>query len=267
MRQRRRRAPDGHPDATAAVLPTLVPVGLRTYFPFDSSARNTVEVAASGTAVAAHLVADRHGTPRRAAEFDESAAVKLPPSMLNHLPRGSIAVLMRWDGSGGLHAVTSNQRDNENTWGVLSLSGFASTGGQPTPQPGSSAGSYITAHTITCRAARMSCEVPRDCSRVAGIMSWRSGTPRRCSYSSTAGATRWSPAITARSRTARRSMSSPASGTGCPTASRSRFLGRWTICGPTGERVDPCRCQRTRPLVNALGERPTSPRPEGDHRP
>lgn len=110
----------------------LLPTGLRAYFPFDGSAENRIAFAASGNPVSVHWVPDRTGAPARAAYFDRAAYVELPPVVLNDLPSGSIALWVAWDGSNGLQALTSKQRDNDNTWGVLSINGYAGSGGQPT---------------------------------------------------------------------------------------------------------------------------------------
>ena len=65
--------------------------------------------------------------------FDGAGYIDWPPTVLNDLPVGSLALWVHWNGEPGLQAITSKQRDNDNTWGVLSVSGSAGLGGQPTP--------------------------------------------------------------------------------------------------------------------------------------
>ena len=113
--------------------PELVPLGLHAYFPFDGSAENRMDASASGGPVSVRWVRDRHGVPGRAAYFDRAAYIDLPPTVLNDLPSGTLTLWVSWDGSGGLQALTSKQRNNDNSWGILSLNGFAGQGGQPTP--------------------------------------------------------------------------------------------------------------------------------------
>ncbi len=116
----------------APAPPALVPQGLHAYFPFDGSAENRIDRGASGNPVSIRWVTDRSGARGRAAYFDRAAYVELPPIVFNDLPTGSIAIWVAWNGSGGLQALTSKQRNNDNSWGILSINGYAGQGGQPT---------------------------------------------------------------------------------------------------------------------------------------
>lgn len=123
------------PDApvVAPRPPALLPEGLRAYFPFDGSAENRIVPTASGTPISVRWVPDRAGIAGRAAGFDRSAYVELKPQVINDLPSGSLALWVQWDGGTGLQALTSKQRDNDNSWAILSINGAAGQGGQPTP--------------------------------------------------------------------------------------------------------------------------------------
>jgi DNA-binding SARP family transcriptional activator len=121
------------PRAAAAPMPTVVPAGLRAYFALDGDAANAVVAADSGAATGVTWGPDRRATAGRAAMFDGAAYIEWPPTVLNDLPTGSLAIWVRWNGDPGLQAITSKQRDNVNTWGVLSVSGSAGIGGAPTP--------------------------------------------------------------------------------------------------------------------------------------
>jgi hypothetical protein len=121
------------PPRAAAPMPTLVPMGLRAYFALDGDAANAVVPADSGAAIGVTWGADRRGGSGRASMFDGAGYIDWPPTVLNDLPVGSLALWVRWNGEPGLQAITSKQRDNDNTWGVLSVSGSAGVGGAPTP--------------------------------------------------------------------------------------------------------------------------------------
>lgn len=113
--------------------PALLPEGLRAYFPFDGDVENRISPAASGTSTSVRWIADRGGVAGHAASFDRAAYVELPPQVINDLPTGSMALWVSWDGGTGIQALTSKQRDNDNTWGVLTINGASGRGGQPTP--------------------------------------------------------------------------------------------------------------------------------------
>jgi DNA-binding SARP family transcriptional activator len=121
------------PPRAAAPMPTLVPMGLRAYFALDGDAANAVVPADSGAVTGVTWGADRRGGSGRASMFDGAGYIDWPPTVLNDLPVGSLALWVRWNGDPGLQAITSKQRDNDNTWGVLSVSGSAGVGGAPTP--------------------------------------------------------------------------------------------------------------------------------------
>lgn len=120
-------------DAAAPRPPALLPDGLRAYFPFDGDAENRIVPTASGTPTSVRWVADRTGRAGRAAAFDRAAFIALPPQVINDLTSGSMTLWVLWDGGTGLQAMTSKQRDTDNTWGVLSINGASGQGGQPTP--------------------------------------------------------------------------------------------------------------------------------------
>lgn len=113
--------------------PALLPEGLRAYFPLNGDAGNRIAPAASGTPTSVRWVSDRRGIEAAAASFDRAAYIALPPQVINDLPRGSLSLWVLWDGGGGLQAITSKQRDNDNTWAILSINGAAGHGGQPEP--------------------------------------------------------------------------------------------------------------------------------------
>jgi DNA-binding SARP family transcriptional activator len=119
--------------AAAPMPPRLVPSGLRGYFALDGNAANAIAAADSGAVAGVAWGANRHGTGGVAAMFDGTGYIELPPTVLNDLTDGSLALWVRWSGEPGLQAITSKQRDNDNTWGVLSISGSAGLGGAPTP--------------------------------------------------------------------------------------------------------------------------------------
>jgi DNA-binding SARP family transcriptional activator len=121
------------PRASVAPMPTLVPAGLRAYFALDGDAANAIVPTDSGASTGVTWGADRRGTAARASMFDGAGYIDWPPTVLNDLPLGSLALWVRWSGEPGLQAITSKQRDNDNTWGVLSVSGSAGVGGAPTP--------------------------------------------------------------------------------------------------------------------------------------